>query len=113
MYSVFEEHSTEGLTEDATDSAESVERRREEEEALRAIFGDDAVAAPVLPTENRPTLQEYQSKWRTKLAQHAREVDGPFSKDNLCPKPVHQLWQDCGRLMRLDRFCLLSLAQRF
>ena len=28
MYSVFEEHSTEGLTEDATDSAESVERRR-------------------------------------------------------------------------------------
>ena len=44
MYSVFEEHSTEGLTEDATDSAESVERRREEEEALRAIFGDDAVA---------------------------------------------------------------------
>ena len=44
MYSVFEEHSTEGLTEDATDSAESVERRKEEEEALKAIFGDDAVA---------------------------------------------------------------------
>ena len=39
MYSVFEEHSTDGLTEDATDSAESVERRREEEEALRAISG--------------------------------------------------------------------------
>lgn len=44
MYGLLEEHSTEGLTEDAADSAESLERRREEEEALRAIFGDDAVA---------------------------------------------------------------------
>ena len=42
MYSVFEEeHSTEGLTEDATDSAESVERRREEEDG---DGGDDASA---------------------------------------------------------------------
>ena len=82
----------------------------EEEEEEEDAPGDDAVAAPVLPTENRPTLQEYQSKWRTKLAQHAREVDGPFSKDNLCPKPVHQLWQDCGRLMRLD--CIFFAVAR-
>ena len=58
--------------------------------------GEDGL--PMLPTERRPTLQEYKSKWQTKLAEHSREVDGGFSNENLCPQPVHQLWQDCIRL---------------
>ena len=56
----------------------------------------------VLPTERRPTLQEYQAKWSAKLAEHTREVGGGFSNANLCPKPVHQLWQDCRTLTCLD-----------
>ena len=53
----------------------------------------------VLPTEHRPTLQDYQAKWAALLEEHSRVVEGDFSHTNLCPKPIHQLWQDCLGLM--------------
>ena len=53
----------------------------------------------LLPTEPRPTLQEYKAKWESLLAEHSRSIEGAFSAENLCPKPIHQLWQDCARLM--------------
>ena len=56
--------------------------------------------APVLlPTERRPTLQEYKAKWASLLEEHSRAIEGGFSTENLCPKPIHQLWNDCAGLM--------------
>ena len=40
----------------------------------------------------RPSLEEYQTKWDNLLEHHSRIVSGPFSAENLCPTPVHQLW---------------------
>ena len=76
----------------AEEAPAPLEPAGEEEDAP----GEDGL--PLLPTERRPTLQEYQSKWQTKLAEHSREVEGCFSNENLCPKPTHHLWQDCIRL---------------
>eukprot|EP00973_Karenia_brevis_P038932 5375367-Karenia_brevis.AAC.1 len=44
--------------------------------------------------KDRPTLEEYQRNWHEKLAWHARATSSCFSRDNLCPIPVPQLWQD-------------------
>jgi len=53
----------------------------------------------LLPTERRPTLQEYKTKWALLLAEHSRAIESNFSAENLCPKPIHQLWNDCRGLM--------------
>ena len=42
-----------------------------------------------------PTLEEYKAKWDGLLAQHSRPVPGDFSRDNLVPEPIPQLWQNC------------------
>ena len=42
----------------------------------------------------RPTLAEYQARWDAALAKHSRSVPGAFSRDNLAPNPVIELWQD-------------------
>eukprot|EP00973_Karenia_brevis_P096384 12431531-Karenia_brevis.AAC.1 len=47
------------------------------------------------PPEERPTLEEYEEKWQKKCAWHARPVAGTFSRNNLIPTPIPQLWQDC------------------
>ena len=47
----------------------------------------------VLPVE-RPTLEQYQAKWADKMAQHGLSNDDSFSGENLCPRPIPQLWQD-------------------
>ena len=70
------------------------EADEDEEETLGECEGDI-----VLPTEQRPTLQDYQAKWAALLEEHSRAVAGVFSLTNLCPKPIHQLWQDCLGLM--------------
>ena len=51
----------------------------------------DLPAAPTFPS-----LEEYKIKWAEKLALHSRE-NHPlvFTHQNLVPKPVTQLWQDC------------------
>ena len=56
--------------------------------------GPGEVALPEVPPIERPTLEQYESKWADKLAYHSRSNDDIFSADNLCPLPVPQLWQD-------------------
>ena len=46
----------------------------------------------------RPSVEEYQQRWVSLKAWHARPVDGPFGRDNLVPHPEPQLWQDCPYL---------------
>ena len=43
------------------------------------------------PPIKRPTLEEYQVKWKTLLEKHSKAVPGDFGKDNLVPSPVHVL----------------------
>ena len=66
----------------------------EEEDEEQETFD----APVVLPTERRPTLQEYKARWAELLQEHSRAVQGGFSTENLCPTPIHQLWQDCAGL---------------
>ena len=47
------------------------------------------------PPAKRPSLEEYQVKWKTLLEKHSRPVAGEFGRDNLVPSPVVVLWQDC------------------
>ena len=42
-----------------------------------------------------PTLEEYLAKWDRLKDHHARSVPGRFSRNNLVPKSVPELWQDC------------------
>ena len=42
-----------------------------------------------------PTLDEYKVKWAFLLEKHSRPNDGGFSRNNLVPEPITQLWQDC------------------
>ena len=53
------------------------------------------VELPEVAPVERPTLEQYQAKWADKLAQHSLSNDDSFSADNLCPRPIPQLWQDC------------------
>ena len=52
---------------------------------------------PELPAEapQRPSVEEYQTRWDARKAWHARCVPGELSRDNLVPKPEPQLWQNC------------------
>ena len=52
------------------------------------------VELPKVQPIQRPTLAEYETKWAEKIAQHSRATDQAFGANNLCPKPVPQLWQD-------------------
>ena len=47
------------------------------------------------PLVARPTFEEYRVKWKAAYEQHSREVSGEFSRENLVPKPVPALFQDC------------------
>ena len=51
-----------------------------------------------LPEAEFPTLVEYQRKWESGLAQHSRANPGDFSRNNLVPEAIPQLWQDVGNL---------------
>eukprot|EP00973_Karenia_brevis_P075832 10535964-Karenia_brevis.AAC.1 len=57
-------------------------------------FGN--VQVPDLPgsPNQRPTLEEYEKMWDEQFAWHARTTSGEYSRENLCPTPVPQLWQD-------------------
>ena len=66
------------------------------EEAEEETFNDGGQV--LLPTERRPTLQEYKAKWAVLLAEPSRAIEGNFSAENRCPKPIHQLWNDCRGL---------------
>jgi len=50
----------------------------------------------VLTERQWPSLEEYQKKWETKLAEHSKpNAEEGFSRQNLVPVPIPQLWQDC------------------
>ena len=90
---------------------------------------DDADGEPAdeetiddLPEKTWPTLEEYKAKWDAGLAKHSRVNTGPFSRNNLVPEPIQELWQDAAALVRrsihnrgflgLVCFCVvLSLCQ--
>ena len=57
--------------------------------------GFPPLSLPSEPPEVRPSLEEYQQRWQEKLAYHARQAPGAFSRDNLCAVVEPQLWQDC------------------
>ena len=43
-----------------------------------------------------PSLEEYTAKWDRLLVQHSKVVEGEFSRDNLVPEPIPNLWQELG-----------------
>ena len=58
---------------------------------------DEDEWVPELPPDvpERPSVEEYQKRWDSLKAWHARCVPGEFCRDNLVPTPEPQLWQDC------------------
>ena len=79
-----------------TQTAEVVELSEQEdddveEDADKEEEGDQAPE----PDEKWPTLEQYREKWDGRLAQHSRVVAGEFSRENLVPEPIPQLFQDC------------------
>ena len=78
---------------DDNDDGGALPFARESEEVYEED-GPGEVVLPEVPPLERPTLEQYQSKWANKLAFHSRSNDDIFSAENLCPLPVPQLWQD-------------------
>ena len=68
---------------------------------------DDTLHELPAPPEPRPTLEEYQLKWNSLLAQHSKENLGEFCRDNLVPQPNARLWQVSSR--GKDGYFLLNI----
>ena len=47
------------------------------------------------PGEPPRSLEDYKRDWDERFARHSREVPGEFGRNNLVPKAVPALWQDC------------------
>ena len=56
---------------------------------------DEWVPEAPRPAEPQPSLEEYRRKWDDLKARHERAIPGDFSPENLVPRPISQLWQDC------------------
>ncbi len=56
---------------------------------------EEELVVPDHPVAHRPTVEEYQERWKERLAHHSRVNNEPFSWQNLVPAPKHVLWQDC------------------
>ena len=74
-----------------------------EDEVGRGPEKDDSedeaeVPLPIDPPEPiaMPSLEAYQMKWAEKLQLHSRERRAKYSRLNLVPKPVPQLWNARG-----------------
>lgn len=63
---------------------------------------EDSVPELPAPIE-MPSLETYRARWAEKKAHHARGNSQDFSNENLVPKPVPQLWNDCSSLTRRFR----------
>ena len=50
--------------------------------------------APDPLDKSYPSLEEYQTKWERLKEYHSRTNPGEFSRHNLVPEPIPQLWQD-------------------
>ena len=92
-----------GEDKDAQDLFDDVEDGLGDEDAPPAVDApeengeheDDEEDLPDVPERTFPTLAEYKEKWARLKAQHSKPVPGEFSRDNVVPTPVPQLWQDC------------------
>ena len=69
----------------------------EDEEDARDDAGDPLAdeESPDPVDTKWPTLDEYKVKWASLLEAHSRPNAGGFSRNNLVPEPITQLWQDC------------------
>ena len=54
------------------------------------------------PDERMRSLEDYKACWEAGLAKHSRVVPGDFHRDNLVPKPIPALWQDCPQVRGFD-----------
>ena len=54
------------------------------------------------PDEPPSSLEEYKTVWAANLAKHSRVVAGDFGNNNLVPKAVPALWQDCPHVSGFD-----------
>ena len=71
-------------------------------EEMEEEHDDDDIADPLAEEEAPdpldkvwPTLDEYKAKWDRLKDYHSRTNPGGFSRHNLVPEPIPQLWQDC------------------
>ena len=63
-----------------------------------------------------PRLEEYQARWDRLKDHHARPVPGAYCCENLVPKSVPELWQDCpyvpfNRLVSAESQARLSVCR--
>ena len=94
------------------DSGDDEDEGRRQTRFERGGYVPNLPDAPV----TRPTLAEYQARWAAELAKYAREVPGAFSRHNLVPKPIHELWQDAphvpfGNLRSTEAQARLSVCR--
>ncbi len=96
-----ESHSTQAVTQPQPEEEVEPEARAEDAEAAFVQEDDQDLEEDRVihgPPIQRPSLEEYQLKWKTLLEQHSKPVPGDFGRDNLVPCPVHVLFQDCPHL---------------
>ena len=82
-------------TQKKLDKYKKAEGERIAKEKGLVRFEDEWVPEAPRPAEPQPSLEEYRRKWDDLKARHERAIPGDFSPENLCPRPISQLWQDC------------------
>ena len=70
-----------------------VDDMEEEEDPTNDPLAEEEAPDPL--DKSYPTLEEYQAKWERLREYHSRVNPGGFSRENLVPEPIPQLWQDC------------------
>ena len=98
-----DEPEEEPIVETQRDSGEALpelpllDEDEDEEEDARDDAGDPLAdeESPDPVDTKWPTLDEYKVKWAFLLEKHSRPNEGGFSRTNLVPEPITQLWQDC------------------
>ena len=76
-----------------TQAAEVVELSEPEDDDVEEDADKEEEDQAPEPDEKWPTLEQYRGKWEGRLAQHSRVVPGDFSRENLVPEPIPQLWR--------------------
>ena len=69
------------------------EMEEEQEDEIGDALAEEDAPDPLDRTW--PTLDEYKAKWERLTVYHSRTNPGDFSRHNLVPEPIPQLWEDC------------------
>ena len=80
-----------GIAESDNDEEEEDEADDAHAEERQAMDVDEEEDAP---DTSYPSVEEYKRKWDRLLAQHSRAVPGEFTRSNLVPECVPELWQN-------------------